>query len=195
MDAVKDRRSIYALNKEAPISDAAIEQLVNDTVLHTPSFFNTQTARLVVLLKDEHDKFWTIVKDILKPLTPEDQWPATEAKVGAFQAGYGTILFYEAPEAVLALQKAYPIYADHMPTWSEHTSAMHQFVLWAGLEAEGFGANLQHYHPIIDAKVAEQWKVPGDWRLRAQLVFGGKAGEANEKAFKPLEERVVIHGK
>ncbi|KAF2492556.1 Nitroreductase [Lophium mytilinum] len=196
IDAVKGRRSVYALNKEAPISDAAIEQLVKDTVLSVPSFFNTQTTRVIVLLKDEHDKFWnTLVSGILKPAVPEDQWEATAGKLGAFGAGYGTILFYEDPEPVLALQKAYPIYADHMPTWSEHTSAMHQFVLWAGLEAEGFGANLQHYHPLIDAKVAEEWKVPGNWKLRAQLVFGGKAGEANEKTFKPIEERVFVHGK
>jgi len=32
-NAVKDRRSIYALNKESPISDEAIEELVKQTVL------------------------------------------------------------------------------------------------------------------------------------------------------------------
>lgn len=71
---------------------------------------------------------------------------------------------------------------------------MHQYALWVALEAEGFGANLQHYNPIVDRKVQEHWKVPLDWKLRAQLVFGGKAGEAGPKDFKPLEERLFVHG-
>lgn len=195
IEVVKGRRSYYLLNKDAPISDDAIVQLVNDTVLNLPSFFNTQTARLVVLLKAEHELFWDMVGEVLKPIVPEADFPATEQKLGMFKAGYGTILFFEDPAPVKALQEAYPIYADHMPTWSEHTSAMHQFVLWAGLEAEGFGANLQHYNPVIDLKVQNHWKVPLEWKLRAQLVFGGKAGEAGEKTFKPLEDRVFVHGK
>jgi predicted oxidoreductase (fatty acid repression mutant protein) len=72
---------------------------------------------------------------------------------------------------------------------------MHQFVLWAALEAEGFGANLQHYNPVVDRKVQEHWNVPLDWSLKAQLVFGGRAGQLPEKTFQPLEERVFVHGK
>ena len=71
---------------------------------------------------------------------------------------------------------------------------MHQFVLWAGLEAEGFGANLQHYNPVVDNKAKNEWKVPLEWQLKAQLVFGGRAGEPGEKTHQPLEERVFVHG-
>ena len=72
---------------------------------------------------------------------------------------------------------------------------MHQFALWVGLEAEGFGANLQHYNPIIDRKAQEHWNVPLDWQLRAQLVFGGRAGGPGEKEFKPVEgERLFVYG-
>lgn len=67
--------------------------------------------------------------------------------------------------------------------------------VWVGLEALGFGANLQHYNPLIDAPVAKQWNVPADWRLVAQLVFGSPEGSPNEKAQKPIEERVKIYGK
>lgn len=71
---------------------------------------------------------------------------------------------------------------------------MHQFALWVALEAEGFGANLQHYNPLVDQKAQEHWGVPLEWKLRAQLVFGGRAGEPGEKEVKPLEERVFVHG-
>jgi predicted oxidoreductase (fatty acid repression mutant protein) len=92
------------------------------------------------------------------------------------------------------LQERFPIYAHHFPDWSEATSAMHQYAMWVALEAEGLGANLQHYNPIVDRKVQEHWNIPVDWKLRAQLVFGGRAGEPGKKEFKPVEERLFIHG-
>jgi predicted oxidoreductase (fatty acid repression mutant protein) len=71
---------------------------------------------------------------------------------------------------------------------------MHQIIAWTALDAEGLGANLQHYNPLVDQKIQNEWNVPQQWKLRAQLVFGGRGGEAGEKQFKPLEERVFVHG-
>jgi predicted oxidoreductase (fatty acid repression mutant protein) len=71
---------------------------------------------------------------------------------------------------------------------------MLQHVLWTALEAEGLGANLQHYNPLVDAKVAEQWNLPTTWKLTAQLVFGGKTAEAGEKKFEPLETKLKVFG-
>jgi uncharacterized protein len=72
---------------------------------------------------------------------------------------------------------------------------MHQFTLWTALEAEGLGANLQHYNPVIDDKVAAQWNVPKDWELNAQLVFGRPATKpSRSKTFKPIEERFKVYG-
>ncbi|KAF2834545.1 nitroreductase family protein [Patellaria atrata CBS 101060] len=194
-DAVKTRRTYYQLNKDIPISDDRIAELVKDTVLHVPSSFNSQSARLVVLLKDEHDKFWDFAKEVLKPMVPPEAFGKTEQKLNGFKAGYGTILFYEAPEPVNKLMESFPLYSDKFPQWSEHTSAMHQFALWVGLEAEGLGANLQHYNPVVDQKVQLEWNVPQQWQLKAQLVFGGRAGRPGEKTFQPVEERMFVHGK
>lgn len=80
------------------------------------------------------------------------------------------------------------------PPWAGHSSAMLQFAVWTALEAEGLGANLQHYNPLVDQKIAEEWNVPVTWKLTAQLVFGGKAGEAGEKTFTPLEEKFKVYG-
>jgi predicted oxidoreductase (fatty acid repression mutant protein) len=108
------------------------------------------------------------------------------------------ILFYEDPEPVKALQSKYAIYADRFPAWSEHTSAMHQYELWTALEAEGFGANLQHYSPLPDQKASEVWNIPVEWSLKAQLVFGTPAPGAREnlpeKSQEPVEKRVAFHG-
>lgn len=76
---------------------------------------------------------------------------------------------------------------------------MHQFYLWAALEAEGLGANLQHYNPIANQKTAETFGVPQEWQLKAQLVFGDIADNAREKLQPreqtlPLEKKVAFHG-
>jgi predicted oxidoreductase (fatty acid repression mutant protein) len=77
----------------------------------------------------------------------------------------------------------------------EHTSGMHQLVTWTALEAEGFGANLQHYNPLIDGKVALTFNVPKSWKLRAQLVFGAPdSGTPAPKEKKPVEDRMIFLG-
>jgi len=195
MDAVKDRRTIYQLNKEAPISDKQISDLAEKALLHVPSSFNSQSTRLVVLLNKEHDTFWEFVLEVLKPMTPEDQFPKTEQKINGFKSAYGTILFYEDPEPVEKLRKSFPSYAHHFGGWSDQTNAMHQYALWVALEAEGFGANLQHYNPIIDQKAAQHWNIPLAYKLRAQLVFGGRAGEPMQKQFQEtFGTRMWVHG-
>ncbi|EOA83355.1 uncharacterized protein SETTUDRAFT_164775 [Exserohilum turcica Et28A] len=195
LDAVKDRRTIYQLNKQAPISDKQITDLAEKALLHVPSSFNSQSTRLVVLLNADHDQFWDYVLEVLKPIVPADQFAQSETRVNSFKAAYGTILFYEDPEPVENLRKAFPIYAHHFGDWSDQTNAMHQYALWVALEAEGFGANLQHYNPLVDPKAAERWNIPVAWKLRAQLVFGGRAGEPGEKKHEETHgKRLFVHG-
>jgi hypothetical protein len=96
-DAVKERRSYYQLNKEAPISDKQITEIVEKAILHVPSSFNSQSSRLVVLLNKDHDTFWDFVLEVLKPLTPEENFPKTEQKVKGFQGAYGTVSLTSPP--------------------------------------------------------------------------------------------------
>ena len=90
------------------------------------------------------------------------------------------------------MQEKFALYKDRFPTWAEHSSAMLQYANWVTLESEGLGANLQHYNPLIDERVAAEWKVPSNWQLTAQLVFGGRAGEAGPKDHLPLEETFKV---
>ncbi|KAK9371716.1 Nitroreductase-like protein [Lipomyces chichibuensis] len=194
LEALCARRSYYSLANESTIPDSRIVELVHAAALNTPSCFNSQSTRLVVLLKQEHEKLWEIAKETLKAMLPADVYVNTEQRLNGFQKAYGTILFFENPDTVKALQEKLPTYADNFPRWSEHTSAMHQFFLWTALEAEGLGANLQHYSPIIDERVSAEWNVPANWSLKAQLVFGTPTGEPREKTYEPLKERVFVHG-
>ncbi|WP_407673305.1 nitroreductase family protein [Paenibacillus silvisoli] len=55
--ALRERRSIYGISKESPISDQNIQEIIEETVKHTPSAFNNQTTRVVLLLGEQHNKY------------------------------------------------------------------------------------------------------------------------------------------
>lgn len=65
-EALKHRRSYYALDSQSPISDEQIEEIIRFAVAHTPSAFNSQSTRLVLLLGEHHRKLWKLVKETLK---------------------------------------------------------------------------------------------------------------------------------
>jgi predicted oxidoreductase (fatty acid repression mutant protein) len=187
--AVKERRSIYGISKESPVSDERIKEVVHHAVKHTPSAFNSQSTRVVVLLGESHTKLWNITTETLRKIVPADQFGPTEEKMKAFSNGYGTILFFEDMAVIESLQKQFAAYADNFPIWSHHTSGMHQYVIWTALELEGFGASLQHYNPLIDDEVKKEWNIPDNWKLIAQMPFGKPTAPPGDKEFKPLEER------
>ena len=104
-------------------------------------------------------------------------------------------MFFEDHSVVRDMQAAAPLYADKFPIWADQTNAMHQYIIWTALASIDVGANLQHYNPIIDKKVAEEWNIDEHWEMNAQLVFGAIEQPAGDKEFKPLEERMKVFGK
>ncbi|WP_440464029.1 nitroreductase family protein [Psychrobacter sp. ASPA161_6] len=189
------RRSIYALSNQLPVSNDEVVKLVEHAILHTPSAFNSQSARIVVLFGDDHNKLWDITEETLKAIVgDEEKFKGTKDKIAGFRAGAGTVLFFEDKGVVRSMQEAAPLYADKFPIWAHQTSAMHQYVIWTALASLDIGANLQHYNPVIDQKVAEEWSISEDWELNAQMVFGAIEQPAGDKAFKPVEERMKVFG-
>ena len=189
------RRSIYALSNQLPVSNDEIVNLVEHAVLHTPSAFNSQSTRIVVLFGDDHNKLWQITEDTLRDMVDnEDQFAATKQKMDGFKAGAGTIMFFEDHSVVRDMQAAAPLYADKFPIWADQTNAMHQYIIWTALASIDVGANLQHYNPIIDKKVASEWNIDEHWELNAQMVFGAIEQPAGDKAFKPVDKRMKVFG-
>lgn len=192
---VEQRRSIYALSSQLPVSNSEVVKLVEHAILHTPSSFNSQSTRIIVLFGDEHHKLWQLTEDTLRSIVDNDeQFASTKQKIDSFKAGAGTVLFFEDHKVIRALQEKAPLYADKFPIWAQHTSAMHQYVIWTALASVNIGASLQHYNPVIDAKVAETWDVDRDWELVAQMVFGAIEQPAGDKAFEPLDKRLKVFG-
>jgi hypothetical protein len=193
MDAVRNRRSYYRLSSGSPVADEEIIHLLEEVVTNVPSAFNSQSARLVLLLGDRHRKMWDITLDVLRKVTPEKSFARTKEKVeGSFASGHGTVLFYEDMDVIEDMQKKFPVYADSFRAYSDHTSAMHQFVVWTSLEEMGFGASLQHYNPLIDKELAEMLDINPKWRLVAQMPFGIPEDTPGEKEIYPLDRRLFI---
>ena len=192
--AAESRRSVYSLNKNLPVGKDEIVQIVEHAVLHTPSSFNSQSARVVVLFGEEHDKVWQFVEDALRAVVPADSFEPTAQKLNLFKAGAATILFYEDQNVVKGLQEQFPAYAANFPVWADQANAMVQYAVWTTLAAVGAGANLQHYNPLPDVAIAKAWNIPENWLLRAQMVIGGIEGAADEKAFEPVAERLKVFG-
>jgi len=191
--AVANRRSIYALNKSITVTDDRLKEIVEFAIKWTPSSFNSQSGRAILLLGRHHTKFWNITRDTLKAMLPADKFPPTEEKMKAFSAAYGTVLFFEDQDAVKKLQEGFPSYAQAFPGFSEHSSGMLQFIVWTALEVEGLGASLQHYTPLVDEAVQKEWNVPKSWKLIAQMPFGNPVQPAGPKEFQPLADRVKLH--
>ncbi|WP_198333866.1 nitroreductase family protein [Psychrobacter namhaensis] len=189
------RRSIYALSDQLPVANDEIVQLVEHAILHTPSSFNSQSTRIVVLFGDDHKKLWDMTEETLRVIVgDEEAFKSTKDKVAGFRAGAGTVLFFEDQAVVRGMQEAAPLYAENFPVWSTQTNAMHQYVIWTALASINVGANLQHYNPIIDERVAHAWNIDADWELKAQMVFGAIEQPAGDKEFKPVGERLKVFG-
>lgn len=193
-EVLEERRSHRAVSKDIQVSDERIKEIVEFAVKHTPSSFNSQTSRVIVLTGDSHNRLWDITTNTLKQVVDgKKDFASTQARMDAFKAAYGTVLFFEDEENIASLQEQFPLFAEYFPNWAQQTSGMLQLVIWSAFTAEGLGASLQHYNPLIDEQVKAEWNIPDNWKLIAQMPFGKPTASPAEKSFKPIEERVKFY--
>jgi predicted oxidoreductase (fatty acid repression mutant protein) len=190
-EIIQKRRTYYGISNNPSIDTNEIKELIEVAIKNSPSAFNSQSYRLVVLFGDNHLKLWEIVKNTLQKIISADQFSKTEEKINNnFAAGFGTVLFFEDQEDIKKMQSAFPIYADNFPVFSEHSSGMLQYGVWLVLEDAGLGCSLQHYNPLIDEEVLSTWNLPSSWKLVAQMPFGNPIKEPNAKNSKKIRELV-----
>lgn len=181
---LQNRRTIYAIGQNISQNSEQLTATIQEAIRQSPSSFNSQSSRAVILFNDQHVKFWTFVKEKLREYAADDAAAAkSDAKIDSFAAGVGTVLFFEDQDVVKQLQEQFALYAENFPIWSEHSTAMAQLAVWTALAADNVGASLQHYNPIVDDKVHAEWEIPSSWKLRAQLVFGSIEAPAGEKSY------------
>lgn len=194
IENLKNRKSEYILNKDVKVSEDEIIRVVEDSFYYSPSAFNSESSKSVILLGKEHDYLWEeITLNVLKSMiSDEEQLKEVEEKIYGFKNAYGTVLVFEDIDIVKGLQESFPSYSENFPIWSEQASGMATIIAWTALTELGLGANLQHYNPIIDEKVYEKWDIPRNWKLRSQLVFGNIFEKAGDKEKEDIKERVLV---
>ena len=194
INSISKRRTQYALGKNLPLPQQEVSQLIQEAIKLSPSSFNSQSSRAVILFGAESDKFWGFVMEALRKIVPADSFAPTEAKINSFAAGAGTVLFYEDQDVIAGLQQQFAAYAENFPVWSEQASGIAQFAVWGALSEANIGASLQHYNPLPDAAAAAEWNVPASWKLRAMMPFGSNEGGFGEKTFMDDAERFRVFG-
>lgn len=192
IEAIEKRRTQYALGRNITQAQEEITALIEEAIKLSPSAFNSQSSRAVILFGQQSEKFWHIVMNELRIRVPADKFAPTEAKIKSFAAGVGTILFYEDQQIITSLQQQYPNYAEQFPVWSEQGSGIAQFAVWSALANAGIGASLQHYNPLPDAAAAKEWLIPESWKLRAMMPFGSNEAPFPEKSFIDDTERFKV---
>ncbi|MDO4903052.1 MAG: nitroreductase family protein [Limosilactobacillus sp.] len=183
------RRTIYALGDKVDAQPEDIFDLVKETVRNSPTAFNSQSVRAVVLFGKSSDKVWDIVEDALKAIVKDPEaFKSTQEKIASFRAGFGTILYLTDTDIVDGLQKQFPSYAENFPIWAEQAVGGAQQAVWAALAEQGIGASLQHYNPLIDDAIHEAFDLPASWQLRAEMPFGSIEAPAGEKEYLPEDQ-------
>ena len=178
-----NRRSIYALGDNLSQTPEEIFDLVKQTIKNSPTAFNSQTVRVVVLFGKSSDKVWEIVEDALRKIAKSpDAFEQTKSKIDSFKAGYGTILYFTDTTIVHQLENDYPSYAANFANWAEQGLGGAQQAVWTALAEQRSGASLQHYNPLNADAIHQVFNLPADWQLRAEMPFGSIEAPAGEKA-------------
>ena len=187
------RRSIYALGDQLTNSPEEIYDLIITAIKNSPTAFNSQTVRAVVLFGKSSDKVWDIVEVALKEVVKDPQaFPETQQKIASFRAGFGTVLFLTETDTVHELEKQFPAYADNFADWAEQGIGGAQQAVWTALAEQQIGASLQHYNPLIDDAIHQAFNLPDSWQLRAEMPFGSIEAPAGNKDFRDDSEKFKL---
>ncbi|WP_455676969.1 nitroreductase family protein [Pseudoscardovia suis] len=184
-EGIADRRSVYALGKNIPVSDDELVEFVRRTTELVPDAFNMKSQRVVVALGDKQDALWDAVYDAFGGKVARE-------KIDGFKAAHGTVLFFYDQDVIDTMQKNVPAYAQNFPVWAQQSNGMLQFSVWTGLRSLGIGANLQHYNPVIDDAVKQLLDVPSNYVLVAQMPFGSIEAQPDPKAAEDIDARVIV---
>ena len=186
-EAVKNRRSIRVLEDVAVVPDEQVIEIVESALNHTPTAFNGQETRVVILFGENHKKLWNDTEEIARKKTKED-FARIEERINGFRNGHGTILFFQDRDVIRGLQEKMPQFHDELEVWSQQNQGMLQYVVWTGLEAVGYAASLQH----MEINIQPEWNVPDSWKMIAQMPFGKQVQPLMEKEIIPVEKKLIV---
>lgn len=168
------RRSQYQISADWVAPQEQVEELIQQILQKTPSAFNSQPVRVVLLTSEKHLAHWQLIEDALIAIIGKKRYEEETAPKlnSAFRSGIATLLFFDDTTVTKGLQEQMPLYADNFARWAHEVQGSHQILAWLGLSQLGFGCNLQHYTGMVDDQIKQLAGVPAEWNLVAQMPFG-----------------------
>jgi predicted oxidoreductase (fatty acid repression mutant protein) len=195
LEAVEKRRSYRVITNQSTIKKEEVIEIAKKALEHTPTAFNSQSPRLVMLFEQEHIRFWKVVKDSLLAQQNQFQVEKSIQKINELSQAFGTILFYEETSIHVELKAKFPKLVDDVQRWVDQGQGMIQYIVWTALSEQGLGASLQHYNGSIDDIVTQLFDIPPSWKLIAQMPFGKPVEEPREKKFTDINTRFIVKDK
>lgn len=185
LKAITSRRTIYSLKPELPsgVTIEEVQKIVQTIVKESPTAFNSQVNRAIILTGAAHKNAWNSVVNSF------DNEAAKKRPESARDEAFGTIIFFTDDNTTKKLQNDFAAYAALFPQWADHASGAVQMSSWNALESIGLGGHLQHYNPYIKAGLPSG--IPAEWSIHSQLVFGTPAAKAGEKTY--IENEVKVY--
>ena len=189
IEMIKRRRSVYNLDKQLPVFEDKVLEIVSDSMRYVPDAFNMKSQRVLIVTGRKNDEFWNSVYDSLIVVSGGR---FLRDRTDSFMEGFGTILYFYDSDVVDEYKKNYAMYADKFHDWVMQSNAMLQFAIWTAFANVGIGASLQHYNPAIDDMVQKMFNLPKSWVLVAQMPFGGIAAAPEPKDKEDVAPRIKL---
>ena len=104
IDSLKERRSIYDINKNLPVNEKVVFDFIKEATELVPDAFNMKSSRVVVVTKEKQDLLWDKIYEVFGGEVPRE-------KIDSFKKGFGTILYFIDTSAVKILEDQFPLYA------------------------------------------------------------------------------------
>lgn len=185
LKAIASRRTVYALKPQLPagVSLEDVQSVVQAIIKDTPTSFNSQVNRAIILTGSEHKRVWDETVNSIQGEKGKKR-PAS-----ARDEAFGTVVFFTEDKTTEQLQAKFPAYASAFPQFADHSSGAAQINTWTALKQLNIGGHLQHYNGYIKAALPKS--IPLEWQVHSQLVFGLPAvEELPEKSY--IENPVKI---
>ncbi|CAI8498889.1 unnamed protein product [Hanseniaspora opuntiae] len=150
LTAIKERRTIYSLKPELPagVTLADIKDITQAILKDTPSAFNSQPNKVIILTGEAHKQ------------------------------AYGTILFIVDDDVTKGLQEGFPAWAAAFPDFAVTSNGAVQISTWTALsQLPGFGAHLQHYNFLkgfLGDKIGENYTVQAQLVFGTKVAEAGE---------------------
>lgn len=192
MDVIEKRRSNYDLENNIELSKKDLINLLRKIVYYSPSPFNVQSSKLVLLNKKSHNLLWnTVVEEYLKKNNNGELLDSEKARIKRESKAYGTILFYKDEQIIEEFKENLDNYEKReLDGWCTEESAMLQMNIWNELRLKNIGAHLVHFDNI-DEEISVAFDINKKYKLVAIMVIGSIVQEAAVKPKKDIDKRFI----